>query len=116
MYVLDLPLTVVLRMFGAQDYPLGGDIDANVATPIIYAWRAGGERGQQHPNAHRGSAGVNFVDGTVTTVCDDSSDYFAFHGALLLLAWMVVAPYGIYQARYYYSRACCFKGDGPNSR
>lgn len=101
-------------MFGAQDYPLGRDIEAKVKTPIIYAWRAGGNKGQQHPNTHRGSAQVNFVDGTVTTECDESSDYFAFHGALLLLAWMVVAPYGIYQARYYWSTVG-FNGSRPGT-
>lgn len=86
-------------MFGEQDYRLGDDIDASVFTEVIFSWRSGEGLGQ-HPNSQRGSAEVNFVDGTVVIECDESSDYYAFHGALLLMAWMLVAPYGLYQARY----------------
>lgn len=77
---------------------MGDDIEMAEDTNIVYAWRAGAAV-SQHPNSQRGSAEVNFVDGTVAATCDDAHDYFALHGALLLVAWMVIAPYGIYQAR-----------------
>lgn len=82
-----------------QDYPLSDDIDLAEQTPIIYAWRSGEGIGK-HANSRRGSAQVNFQDGSVIgEECSDAGEYYALHGALLLLAWMVIAPYGIYQAR-----------------
>lgn len=81
-----------------QDYSLAGDIDTSDDTSIIYAWRSGPGI-QQHPNSQRGAATVNFVDGTVAATCEEAEDYFALHGALLLLAWMLVAPYGLFHAR-----------------
>lgn len=82
-----------------QDYPLSNDIDLAEQTPIIYAWRSGEGIGK-HANSRRGSAQVNFQDGSVIgEECNDAAEYYALHGALLLLAWMVIAPYGIYQAR-----------------
>ncbi|CAM9174754.1 unnamed protein product, partial [Laminaria digitata] len=80
------------------DYDLAGDIAGDVETQIVYSWRSGPGITDQHPNSQRGTAAVNFKDGT--TSCDDTSEYFALHGALLLFAWMLIAPYGIYQARY----------------
>ena len=66
-------------------------------TDTIYAWRAGPGITDRHPSSQRGYAAVNFKDGTAP--CDDTSEYFALHGALLLFVWMLIAPYGIYQAR-----------------
>eukprot|EP00904_Undaria_pinnatifida_P011388 jgi/Undpi1/737/HiC_scaffold_10.g04201.m1 len=68
-------------------------------TPVIYAWRSGEGIGK-HPNGQRGDALVNFADATASSTCDDSTEYFGLHGALLLCVWMLIAPYGIYQARY----------------
>ncbi|CAN0439176.1 unnamed protein product, partial [Laminaria digitata] len=82
-----------------SDYPLADDIAAGDDTPIIYSWRSGEGIGK-HPNSQRGIALVNFADATATSSsCDDSTDYYALHGALLLFVWMLIAPYGIYQAR-----------------
>lgn len=82
-----------------QDYPLSDDIELSSETPIIYSWRSGEGIGK-HPNSQRGAVQVNFEDGSVTDEdCSDAEEYYALHGALLLVAWMVIAPYGIYQAR-----------------
>lgn len=92
---------LILRNFQClcQDYPLSDDIDLAQQTPIIYAWRSGEGIGK-HANSQRGAAQVNFQDGSVIgEECSDPAEYYALHGALLLLAWMVIAPYGIYQAR-----------------
>eukprot|EP00903_Cladosiphon_okamuranus_P012613 g11801.t1 len=83
-----------------SDYPLSDDIDLAQQTPIIYAWRSGEGIGK-HANSQRGSAQVNFQSGSVIgETCSNPAEYYALHGALLLLAWMLIAPYGIYQARY----------------
>lgn len=68
------------------------------STRIIYAWRPG-QGTDKHPVDQRGSASLNFRDGTVTFICNGAGDYYALHGALLLFVWLIVAPYGIYQAR-----------------
>ncbi|CAM9507214.1 unnamed protein product, partial [Ascophyllum nodosum] len=81
-----------------SDYSLLEDINASEDTPVIFAWRSGPGI-VQHPNSQRGAAMVNFVNGSVDVVCDDPNHYFALHGALLLLVWMFVAPYGLYHAR-----------------
>lgn len=83
---------------GTQDYPLADDIASDRDTPVVYAWRLGEGIGI-HSKNQRGSVLLNFADGTLTPICSGSSDYYALHGALLLFAWLVVAPYGIYQAR-----------------
>ena len=57
----------------------------------------------QHPNSNRGSATVNFALGTVENNCEDSSDFILFHGTLMLIAWMILAPLGIYYVRYPYN-------------
>lgn len=98
---LALPFSLFRGCFsiGTQDYPLADDIAAGDDTPIIYSWRSGEGIGK-HPNSQRGNALVNFADATATSSsCDDSTDYYALHGALLLFVWMLIAPYGIYQAR-----------------
>ncbi|CAN0021059.1 unnamed protein product [Ectocarpus fasciculatus] len=81
------------------DYPLSDDIYLSQDTSIIYSWRSGEGIGK-HPNSQRGAAQVNFQDGSVADEqCSDSGEYYSLHGALLLVAWMIIAPYGIYQAR-----------------
>ncbi len=66
---------------------------------MIYAWRSGEGVGK-HPNSQRGAAQINFQDGSaVGDECSEKTEYYALHGAFLLVAWMIVAPYGIYQAR-----------------
>lgn len=80
-----------------QDFDLTESIDDE--TFIIYAWRSGPGL-DQHRTSQRGSAMVNLGTGDVRDYCDNSNDFYALHGALILLAWMIVAPYGLYQARY----------------
>ncbi|CBN77793.1 hypothetical protein Esi_0069_0062 [Ectocarpus siliculosus] len=82
-----------------SDYPLSDDIYPSQDTSIIYAWRSGDGIGK-HPNSQRGAAQINLKDGSVADEqCSDSSEYYSLHGALLLVAWMRIAPYEIYQAR-----------------
>ena len=72
---------------------------ANAAeTELIYSFREGSGVGQ-HPSANRGSSTVNFALGSVENNCDDSSDFILFHGTLMLIAWMILAPLGIYYVR-----------------
>ena len=92
------PLPCCSSSIGTQDYALADDIAAGKDTPVIFAWRSGEGIGQ-HPNSQRGNAIVNFVLVEVYPSCDNSREYYALHGALLLFVWLVVAPYGIYQAR-----------------
>lgn len=82
-----------------QDYDLWQDIAKGSKTPLIYSWRSGEGIGQ-HPNTQRGASNVDWNTGEFDGECDDSHEFYALHGALILLAWMVVAPYGLYQARY----------------
>lgn len=42
---------------------------------------------------------LTFLFGWSGQVCDDDHDFYLLHGALLLFAWMVVAPLGIFYAR-----------------
>eukprot|EP00752_Nemacystus_decipiens_P001683 g1633.t1 len=84
--------------FDGEDYDLGTDIDQALTTLVIYAYREGEGIGQ-HPNANRGAATINFATGQVETVCEDN-EFITLHGALMLIAWMVLAPVGIYYARY----------------
>ncbi|CAN0421524.1 unnamed protein product [Ectocarpus sp. 12 AP-2014] len=84
--------------FDEQDYDLGSDIDNAADTLVIYAYREGEGIGQ-HPNGNRGAATVNFATGNVEAECDDD-DFVLLHGALMLVAWMVLAPLGIYYVRY----------------
>ncbi|CAM9703751.1 unnamed protein product, partial [Ectocarpus sp. 12 AP-2014] len=48
----------------------------------------------------RGSATLNFATGDVETYCDGETNFVSLHGALMLVAWMLIAPWGIYYARY----------------
>ena len=66
---------------------------------MIYAFRKGAGLGQ-HPNANRGAAAVNFATGDVETECDDNLMFVSLHGALMLVAWLLIAPLGIYFIRY----------------
>ncbi|CAM9558139.1 unnamed protein product [Pylaiella littoralis] len=81
-----------------EDYDLAADIDAGRDTYVIFAYREGEGIGQ-HPNANRGAATVNFATGNVEVSCDDN-DFLLVHGSLMLVAWMVLAPMGIYYVRY----------------
>lgn len=93
------PSSLLRRIsIGIQDYSLTDDIASGDDTPVIYAWRAGEGIGK-HTTSQRGSVLVNFKDGTLTSTCDGTNDYYALHGALLLVAWLLFAPYGLYQAR-----------------
>ena len=102
-----LPVPFLGRVsIGAQDYPLTDDIEIGNNTLVVYAWRSGEGIGM-HLETQRGSTQLNFANGTMTSICGGPmtsicggpSDYYALHGTLLLVAWLVVAPYGIYQAR-----------------
>lgn len=84
---------------GTQDYSLTNDTAEGKDTPVVYAWRLGEGIGI-HTKDQRGSVMLDFANGTVTSICGNgSSEYYALHGALLLVAWLIVAPYGLYQAR-----------------
>ena len=74
------------------------DFDNEVDTLVIYAFKAGGGV-SQHPNSNRGSASVNFATGNVETECEGDTNFVSLHGALMLIAWMLIAPIGIYYAR-----------------
>lgn len=74
------------------------DIDDEVETSVIYSFREGEGVGQ-HPNANRGSATVNFATGETEVECDDQKHFVSLHGALMLIAWMLCAPIGIYYVR-----------------
>lgn len=69
-------------------------------TDVIYAFREGAGVGQ-HPNTNRGAATVNFATGDTEdeTACSDDN-FVSLHGALMLIAWMLLAPVGIYFVRY----------------
>lgn len=77
---------------------LSKDLANAAETEVIYAFRGGSGVGQ-HPSANRGSSTINFALGTVENNCDDSSDFILLHGTLMLIAWMIVAPFGIYYVR-----------------
>ncbi|CAM9139722.1 unnamed protein product [Choristocarpus tenellus] len=48
-----------------------------------------------------GRAKIDFSTGVSTTnSLDSDSSFFAFHGAVMLLAWCVIGPIGIFAARY----------------
>lgn len=68
-----------------------------VKTPIIYAFKRGPLG--QHPNTNRGAAKVNFVTAEAAGSCAETN-FTSLHGALMLIAWMLLAPIGIYYARY----------------
>lgn len=70
------------------------------STEIIYSFREGAGIGQ-HSNADRGAAKVNFATGDSENQCAES-DFVPLHGALMLIAWMIIAPIGIYYIRYYF--------------
>lgn len=75
------------------------DIDNAAETLVIYAYRQGTGVGQ-HPNSNRGASTVNFATGDAESECDDDHDEFvSLHGALMLIAWMALAPLGIYFVR-----------------
>ena len=93
-----LSLSTGFFSIGTQDDPLADDIAAGNDTSIIYSWRSGTGIGK-HPTNQRGNVRVNFARATVYSTSNDSTDYFSLHGALLLFVWMIIAPYGIYQAR-----------------
>lgn len=82
-----------------QDFALSDVLENDEETPIIFAWRSGQGIGQ-HRNSERGASKVNLRSGDYFDSCDNSNDFYALHGALLLVAWLMVAPYGLYQARY----------------
>ncbi|CAN0025142.1 unnamed protein product, partial [Ectocarpus sp. 6 AP-2014] len=74
------------------------DLDNEEDTEVIYSFREGAGVGQ-HPNANRGASTVNFATGDVDNECDENN-FVSIHGALMLIAWMVLAPWGIYYVRY----------------
>lgn len=74
------------------------DIDREHDTKVIYSFKTGAGVGQ-HPNTHRGAATVNFATGDVETKCDGETNFVSLHGALMLIAWMLIAPVGIYYVR-----------------
>eukprot|EP00752_Nemacystus_decipiens_P002581 g2416.t2 len=83
---------------GDQDYDLASDIADKTETAVIFSFREGAGVGQ-HPNANRGASTVNFATGDVENLCNENN-FATLHGALMLIAWMVLAPWGIYYVRY----------------
>ena len=69
---------------------------------MIYSYREGAGVGQ-HPNGNRGASSVNFATGGAEGKCNDDDNFESLHGALMLIAWMFLAPAGIYYIRW----ACC---------
>lgn len=66
-------------------------------TQVIFSFREGAGVGQ-HPNANRGASTVNFVTGDVDNECNENN-FATLHGCLMLIAWMMLAPWGIYYVR-----------------
>ncbi|CAN0184392.1 unnamed protein product, partial [Scytosiphon promiscuus] len=81
-----------------QDYDLATDVENQADTDVVYSFREGAGVGQ-HPNANRGASTVNFATGDVEIVCSEDN-FVSLHGALMLIAWMILAPWGIYYVRY----------------
>ncbi|CAM9704645.1 unnamed protein product, partial [Ectocarpus fasciculatus] len=79
-----------------QDYDLAQDIEDEGDTEVIYSF---GESLGQHPTSSRGASTINFATGDVDIECDEDN-FVSLHGALMLIAWMVLAPWGIYYVRY----------------
>lgn len=71
------------------------DIEDEGDTEVIYSF---GESLGQHPTSSRGASTINFATGDVDIECDENN-FVSLHGALMLIAWMVLAPWGIYYAR-----------------
>ena len=65
---------------------------------VIYSYKEGKGVGQ-HPNANRGSSSINFATGNAEAYCEDDENFESLHGALMLIAWMILAPFGIYYIR-----------------
>lgn len=74
------------------------DIENEADTFVIYSFKKGEAVGQ-HPNTNRGVATMNFVTGDVDALCEETTSFISLHGALMLIAWMIIAPLGIYFAR-----------------
>lgn len=74
------------------------DIVFEADTPVVFSYREGVGVGQ-HPNSNRGASTVNFATGAVEISCENSRRFASLHGALMLIAWMFVAPAGIYYIR-----------------
>lgn len=73
------------------------DTDEKADTSVIYAFKEGSGVGQ-HPNSNRGAAVLNFVTESVESQLE-ATNFVSLHGALLLVAWLLVAPIGLYYAR-----------------
>eukprot|EP00904_Undaria_pinnatifida_P011027 jgi/Undpi1/7054/HiC_scaffold_21.g09528.m1 len=82
-----------------EDYDLGKDLDLERDTMVIYSYKEGAGVGQ-HPNANRGASSINFATGSSEAHCEDTDNFESLHGALMLIAWMILAPVGIYYIRY----------------
>ncbi|CAM9152625.1 unnamed protein product [Ectocarpus sp. 12 AP-2014] len=78
-----------------QDYDLAQDIEDEKKTKVIYSF---GESLGQHPTSSRGASKINFATGDTEIECDENN-FVSLHGALMLIAWMILAPWGIYYVR-----------------
>ncbi|CAM9145144.1 unnamed protein product [Ectocarpus sp. 8 AP-2014] len=78
-----------------QDYDLAQDVKDQKDTEVIYSF---GESLGQHPSSSRGASTINFATGDVEIECDENN-FVSLHGALMLIAWVVLAPWGIYYVR-----------------
>eukprot|EP00904_Undaria_pinnatifida_P011028 jgi/Undpi1/7055/HiC_scaffold_21.g09529.m1 len=88
-----------LESLDDEDYDLKRDLDREDDTMVIYSYKEGEGVGQ-HPNANRGSSSINFATGNAEAHCEDDENFESLHGALMLIAWMILAPFGIYYIRY----------------
>ena len=86
------PPFTTTRLYLPQDLDRGRD------TMVIYSYKEGEGVGQ-HPNANRGASIINFSTGNADAHCEDGEDFESLHGALMLIAWMILAPVGIYYIR-----------------
>lgn len=74
------------------------DVFLEADTLVVFCYREGAGVGQ-HPNGNRGASTVNFATGAAEPKCEDKRRFASLHGALMLVAWMFVAPAGIYYIR-----------------
>ncbi|CAM9394854.1 unnamed protein product, partial [Laminaria digitata] len=83
-----------------EDYHLDEDIQNERDTLVIYSYREGTGVGQ-HPSGNRGASTVNFATGDSEVECErGKSQFVSLHGALMLVAWLTLAPAGIYYIRF----------------
>lgn len=75
------------------------DLDDDKSTMVLYAFKDSSDGFSKHSSDDRGAFTVNFATGDVEYICS-VNDFISLHGLAMLFAWIVVAPVGIFYARY----------------